>query len=89
MDSTENDASNNSTVVPVAAVTFLLSSCLATIRGYTYRHTDGLGGGFMKYTVEMGSGDMIYIPSFIEIGSAIQELITDTQAHGQHSDHLN
>jgi hypothetical protein len=29
----------------------------------------------MKYTVEMGLGAMIYIPSFIKIGSAIQKLI--------------
>jgi hypothetical protein len=29
----------------------------------------------MKYAVEMGSGAMIYIPSFIEIGSRIQKLI--------------
>jgi hypothetical protein len=29
----------------------------------------------MKYAVEMGSGAMIYIPSFIEIGSAIQKLM--------------
>jgi hypothetical protein len=36
----------------------------------------------MKYVVEMGSGAMIYIPSFIKIGSGIHELIggyTDTQ----------
>jgi hypothetical protein len=38
----------------------------------------------MKYAVEMGSGAMIYIPSFIKIGSAIQKLIggrgyTETQ----------
>jgi hypothetical protein len=36
----------------------------------------------MKYAVEMGSGAMIYIPSFIQIGSPIQKLIggyTDTQ----------
>jgi hypothetical protein len=36
----------------------------------------------MKYAVEMGSGAMIYIPSFIKIGSAIKKLIrgyTDTQ----------
>jgi hypothetical protein len=32
--------------------------------------------GFMKYAVEMGSGVMIYIPSFIKIGSSgIQKLI--------------
>jgi hypothetical protein len=34
----------------------------------------------MKYAVEMGSGAMIYIPSFIKIGSAIQNLMgRDTQ----------
>jgi hypothetical protein len=29
----------------------------------------------MKYAVKMGSGAVIYIPSFIEIGSGIQNLI--------------
>jgi hypothetical protein len=38
------------------------------------RHTGGWDG-FMKYAVEMGSGAMIYIPSFIKIGSDIQKLI--------------
>jgi hypothetical protein len=34
----------------------------------------------MKYAVEMGSGAIIYIPSFIKIGSGIQMLIGgDTQ----------
>jgi hypothetical protein len=28
----------------------------------------------MKYAVQMGSGAMIYIPSFIKIGSGIQKL---------------
>jgi hypothetical protein len=28
----------------------------------------------MKYAVEMGSGTMIYIPSFIKTGSGIQKL---------------
>jgi hypothetical protein len=36
----------------------------------------------MKYVVEMGSGAMIYIPSFIKTGSGIPKLIaagyTDT-----------
>jgi hypothetical protein len=27
----------------------------------------------MKYATDMGSGAMIYIPSFIKIGSAIQK----------------
>jgi hypothetical protein len=37
----------------------------------------------MKYAVEMGSGAMICIPSFIKIGSAIQQLMAggDTQTH--------
>jgi hypothetical protein len=29
----------------------------------------------MKYAVEMGSGAMIYIPSFINTGSGIQKLM--------------
>jgi hypothetical protein len=36
----------------------------------------------MKYAVEMNSGTMIYRPSFIKIGSAIQKLkggYTDTR----------
>jgi hypothetical protein len=37
----------------------------------------------MKYAVEMGLGALIYIPSFIKIGSGIQTLIggdTHTQS---------
>jgi hypothetical protein len=40
---TENDASNNSSIVAfgfVGAVTFLPSRCLETIEGYTCRHKD-------------------------------------------------
>jgi hypothetical protein len=33
----------------------------------------------MKYTVEMGSGAMIYVESFIMIGSGIQKLIGGIQ----------
>jgi hypothetical protein len=29
----------------------------------------------MKYAIEIGSGAMIYIPSFIKIGSGIQKLM--------------
>jgi hypothetical protein len=29
----------------------------------------------MKYAIEVGSGAVIYIPSFIQIGSGIQKLI--------------
>jgi hypothetical protein len=36
----------------------------------------------MKHAVEMGSGAMIYIPSFIKNGSGIQNLIgRNTQTH--------
>jgi hypothetical protein len=41
----------------------------------------------MKYVVEVSSGAMIYIPSFIKTGSAVQKLIAwDTEAYRQHSD---
>jgi hypothetical protein len=30
----------------------------------------------MKYAIEMGSGAMMYIPSFIKIDSGIQKLMT-------------
>jgi hypothetical protein len=44
----------------------------------------------MKYAVEMGSGAMIYTPSFIKIGSAIEKLMgRDTQAHRQHEDRIS
>jgi hypothetical protein len=35
----------------------------------------------MKYTVEMGSGVMIYIPSLIKIGSGILKLIRGIHRH--------
>jgi hypothetical protein len=38
-------------------------------------------GGFIKYAVEMGSGCMIYIPSFIKISSGSQELIEGIYRH--------
>jgi hypothetical protein len=45
----------------------------------------------MKYSVEIGLNTMIYIPSFINIGSGIQKLtgeggFTGTQTHRPHSD---
>jgi hypothetical protein len=50
------------------------------IAGCTYRHTDWWEG-FMKYAVEMGSGAMIYVPSFIKIASAIQKVIWGKHTH--------
>jgi hypothetical protein len=43
----------------------------------------------MKYTVEMGSGAMIYIPNFIKTGSGIQKLIGWRVIHRQHGDHIS
>jgi hypothetical protein len=41
----------------------------------------------MKYAVEIGSGVMIYIPSFTKTGSGIQKLIgKDTETHRQHGE---
>jgi hypothetical protein len=41
----------------------------------------------MKYTVEMGSGAIIYIPSFIKIGLGIQKLIRGL--HNHHRQHFD
>jgi hypothetical protein len=41
----------------------------------------------MKYTVEIGSGTMIYVPSFIKIGSGIQKLTGGI--HRQHGDRIS
>jgi hypothetical protein len=44
----------------------------------------------MKYAVEMGSGAMIYIASFIKIGSGIQNLIRGgIHRHRQHGDGIS
>jgi hypothetical protein len=47
----------------------------------------------MKYAIEMGSGAIIYIPSFIEIGSAIQKLSGggggNSQTHRQHDNRIS
>jgi hypothetical protein len=47
----------------------------------------------MTYAVEKGSGAMIYIPSFINIGSGIQKLLergySDTETDRQHGDLTN
>jgi hypothetical protein len=80
MDRIENDTFSNSSVVAcvfVAAVTFLSNRCLVT---YTYKHTGSMEG-FMKYAVQMGSGAMIYIPSFIKTGLGIQRLIGGRHRH--------
>jgi hypothetical protein len=42
----------------------------------------------MKYAVLMGSGAMIYIPSYIKIGSAIQKW-GDAQTHRQKGERIS
>jgi hypothetical protein len=32
---------------------------------------------FMKYAIEMGSGVMIYVPSFMKIGSGVKKLLQE------------
>jgi hypothetical protein len=58
----------------------------------THEHTDWWEG-FMKHVVKMGSSAMIYIPSFIKTGSAIQKLMEggggDTQTHRQEGDRIS
>jgi hypothetical protein len=47
------------------AVQAILRFCLCNLRGCNVGITDGR---FTKYAVEMGSGAMIHIPIFINIG---------------------
>jgi hypothetical protein len=42
----------------------------------------------MKYAVEMGSGAMIYIPSFIQTGSGIQKLV-EGEIYRHHGDRMS
>jgi hypothetical protein len=43
----------------------------------------------MKYVIEMSSGAIIYVPSFMKIGSGIQKLIGGIHRHRQHGDHIS
>jgi hypothetical protein len=43
----------------------------------------------MKYVVELGSGAVIYIPSYINIGSGIQKLMEGYTDHRQHQDSIS
>jgi hypothetical protein len=47
--------------------------------------------GFMKYAFEMGSGDMIYIKSFVNIDTGIQMLVRcgDSLTHRQYGDRIS
>jgi hypothetical protein len=43
----------------------------------------------MKYTVDMGSGAMICVPSLIKICLDVQKLVMGIQTHRQHGDLLS
>jgi hypothetical protein len=43
----------------------------------------------MEYSGEMSSVAMIYVPSFINIGSAVQKLIEGKTHHRQHGDRIS
>jgi hypothetical protein len=67
----------------------LPSLCLATI-DEIHIQAHGLMGGIYEIVVEMCSGAVIYIPSFINTGSGIQKLIgRDTQTHKQHGGRIS
>jgi hypothetical protein len=44
-------------------------------------------GGLMKYAVEMGSGAIKFIPSFVKIGSGIQKFVGGGGIH-RHTDKM-
>jgi hypothetical protein len=48
--------------------------------GYTYRHTDRWEE-YMKHSTEMGSGAMMFLPSFMKTGSAIQKFMRGIYRH--------
>jgi hypothetical protein len=110
MDCIQNVVSKNSFIVVCVFITvitffkscylakikgFLPIHCLAMIGRYTYRHRPM--GRIYKVCRWDGLNAMTYsyIPSFINIGSAIQKLIggihrhTDTQTQRQHGDRIN
>jgi hypothetical protein len=45
-----------------------------------------MGEGFMKCVFETGTGAMIYVRSFIKIGSDIQKLMMGDRQDRQHGD---
>jgi hypothetical protein len=86
MDHIEEDESKNSSIVAcvfVAAVTFLSSRFLATLGDYTYIRLD-----WWEYAADMSLGDMIYIPTFINTGSAFQKLMVG-HTDRQHGDRIS
>jgi hypothetical protein len=88
MDYIENDGSNNSPTVACvfdAVETSFFTDRLPSDKKKIHIRTHRLIGGiFMKNAVEMGSGVMIHLPSFIKTGLGIQKLIRGI--HRQHGE---
>jgi hypothetical protein len=63
MDGIENSSSSNSSTVACIRCQWNVSTELLPSNDW-----GGDSHGFMKYTIEMGSGVMIYMPSFIKTG---------------------
>jgi hypothetical protein len=60
----------------------MLRFCLSNLRGCNVGISDGK---FIKYAFEMGSGSMIYIPSFIKIDLGIQKLLGWERQRNKHT----
>jgi hypothetical protein len=61
------------------AIQAILRCCLSNLSAcnFSINYWGGGGGGrFIKYAVEMASCGMIYIPSFLKIGTDIQEILS-------------
>jgi hypothetical protein len=52
-------------------------------------HTHRLRGEIFNWVAEMGSGAVIYIPSFIKIGSGVQKFIGGMHRHTQTNIHTH
>jgi hypothetical protein len=80
MDCIENEVSNNSAIVVCihCCVNIFTELLPSNNRGYPY--TDQWEQ-FIKYDVEMNSGDMTNIPTFIKIGSGIPKLTRRIHRH--------
>jgi hypothetical protein len=46
-----------------------------------------LMGEILNYAIDMGSGAIIYVPSFIKIGLGIQRLV-EGETHNTHKTHI-
>jgi hypothetical protein len=71
----ENNMSNNSTVACIRCCRNIFTEPMPSNNSGIHMQTYRLGGGFMEHVTEMGTGAMIYIPSFIKTGLDIQKLM--------------